>query len=106
MRSPRFTTRWLMALVALVAFSMWARSRFEARRSHFRELVQQYQVKSLTCSVFSYSGPGGAHKAEQMKAHAARMAKPLAYYTEMVEKYEHAVRYPWLPVLPDPPPPQ
>jgi hypothetical protein len=29
----------------------------------------------------------------------------IAYHAEMARKYEHAAKYPWLPVAPDPPDP-
>jgi hypothetical protein len=92
----------MMVVVAIVALSMWAKSQVEARRTHFSQLVRLYSEKSYTASAFAYSGPGGAIMEERRKADEVRRAKALAYYSGLIDKYERAARYPWLPVAPDP----
>jgi hypothetical protein len=32
--------------------------------------------------------------------------RPVEWHDSMARKYEHAARYPWLPVEPDPPAPE
>jgi hypothetical protein len=108
MKMPRvrFTVRSMMVVVALVALSMWAKFQVEARRTYFSQLVRQYNDQRYKASVLAYSGSGGAIMFEErMKADAVRRAKASAYYSDLIRKYERAVRYPWLPVAPDPPKP-
>ena len=104
----RFTVRRMMVAVAIVGVIVggWIEIAKGRRRARFDELSQEYYLRMLNCSVITYSGPGGAHFEELVKAKEARNAKPLAYYAEMFRKYRSAARYPWLPVAPDPAEPQ
>jgi hypothetical protein len=102
----RFKVRSLMVVVAIVALSIWARFQIDARRSDFSELVRYYDDKRMVASAFAYSGPGGAVMERMMKADEARRARASAYYSGLIQKYERAVRYPWLPVAADPPKPK
>ena len=106
MTRVRFTVRSMMVVVAIVALSMWAKFQVEARRTYFSQVVRQYYEKGMVASAFAYSDPGGATMEERMKADAVRRAKASAYYSELIQKYEHAARCPWLPVAPDPPEPK
>jgi hypothetical protein len=60
----------------------------------------------MVASAFAYSGPGGAIMEERLKADEVRRAQASAYYIDLIQKYERAARYPWLPVAPDPPEPE
>jgi len=102
----RFKVRSMMVVVAIVALSIWATFQIDARRTHFSHLVQGYYERRLAASAFAYSGPGGAVMERLMKAEEARRAEASAYYTGLIQKYERAARYPWLPVAPDAPNPK
>ena len=39
------------------------------------------------------------------EALGARIEAAISYHAALFRKYERAARYPWLPVAPDPPPP-
>ncbi len=108
MRPPRvrFKMRSMMVIVAVVALSIWAKFQVNARRTYFSQLVTHYYEKKYAFSTFAYSGPGGAIMKERLKADEVRRAKASVYYSNLIEKYERASRYPWLPVDPDPPKPE
>ena len=103
MRWPRarLTLKSMMVVVAIIACSIWAWIQVEARRTHFRQLVGQYNDKRGVALSFSYSGPAGAVMEERLRVDAIRRAKASAYYSELIQKYERAARYPWLPVAAD-----
>ncbi len=95
MRWPRFRVRTLLVLVVLAGVSiggcvLWQRSVEYRRRAD------------------GYADPGyigfmtGWSPAEVERYNVARKA----YFAEMARKYDRAARYPWLPVAPDPPPPE
>ena len=105
MRPPRMTTRWWMIAVVVVG---WA-CMLEHRRRSFTALAAYHQSKLAVMEVdietskgirrhWYLDQTGYAMTADELKA--AEWHKPLA------EKYRHAARYPWLPVEPDPPPPE
>jgi hypothetical protein len=106
MRHPRFTVRRLMVAVAVVGVIGGGWIEGERRRARFRELVKVYTLQVMNYSAIMYSGPGGEHFEKYVRDRRAKNAKPLAYYTEMLRKYQFAARYPWLPVAPDPPEPE
>jgi len=85
---PRFTVRRLMFAVAIVAFlfGMADRSR---RFSAIAGLYSQRSQASVTTP-------------DQVR----RRARWNAYRVAMYRKYRRAARYPWLPVEPDPLPPE
>ena len=91
----------MMVVVAIIACSIWAWFQVEARRSRFRQLAGQYTQKRAVALSFSYSGPAGAVMEERLRVDAIRRAKASAYYSELIQKYERAARYPWLPVAAD-----
>jgi hypothetical protein len=101
----RFTVRSLMVVVAVVALSIWAKLQLDARSTYFRQLVARYYDKRYAAAAFGYSGPGGAIMEARLKADEVRRAKASAYYSNLIQKYERAARYPWLPVASDPPKP-
>jgi hypothetical protein len=45
-------------------------------------------------------------KEKVIRAESDKIRKVAAYRTAMRKKYQHASRYPWLPVAPDPPEPK
>lgn len=86
---PRFTVRWLMIAVAIVAvvlgLSRWLWNRSVA----FRAIADVHN----------------AHRMGSIPMHTGNLPW-LMYHIEMEKKYDRAARYPWLPVAPDPPEPQ
>jgi hypothetical protein len=86
MKLPRFTTRRMMVVVAIVAISMAATFRWYDLHSKAKAYAWWAAI-----SPMNFKGSKGE-----------RMA---AYYTLLRVKYERAARYPWLPVAPDPPEP-
>ena len=84
MRLPRLTTRRLMVLVAVAAILAAGAVEGERRRARFHELAVYYSWRLLRSST----------------------ARHGAYFAMMRQKYLRAARYPWLPVPPDPPPPE
>jgi hypothetical protein len=94
MRLPRLTIRRLMIAIALVGalltlvlnFPDWA----DGRRTRFGRTGFEHAGKYVALSRM----PSGAN------------ARLLKYHDYMRRKYHLAYRYPWIPVLPDPPEPE
>jgi hypothetical protein len=88
---PRFSVRWLMILVAVVAVAMplvpRARKWADRRSKEFRRLSAIHEIEEIIGKV----------NAEPTRE---------SYHKELAAKYEWASRYPWLPVWPDPPEPK
>jgi hypothetical protein len=102
MRLPRMTTRRWMLAVAVVALLMGIvgeaiRELRLARR--YGEFARGYRFGLDLNRGERVAIPGGFIQS----AGSPRLAD---YYAEMYWKYERASRYPWLPVEPDPPPPE
>jgi hypothetical protein len=93
MRLPRMTTRRWMIAVAVVGIVLGVTIE---RRNRFRTIAAHHQAefKKLVSQghLFPFPGSGDA------------VWRPLEWHESMRLKYEHAARYPWLPVDPDPPP--
>jgi hypothetical protein len=91
---PRFTVRSLMFAVAvlavllglILAYPDWA----DRRRARFERTGYKH---AWTYEAFGRSPSLGD-------------VRRLAYHDLMRKKYHNAVRYPWMPVMPDPPEPQ
>ena len=80
----RFTVRWMMVAVVIVAVI----SAVLARAARFRELAHYHGTK-----VAFVSPP-------------SPLVTKTLYHLKMVEKYLFHARYPFLPVAPDPPEPE
>lgn len=113
---PRMTTRrWMIVIVALAAL-FWVAvevPRLSTLRSLYLGVAEKYgywetRFNGLIAirqdldyyAVWQPRGP------EPSPARLARMKAMAAYYGMMRKKYERAARYPWLPIEPDPPPPE
>jgi hypothetical protein len=110
------TRRWMVA-VAVVAVAIglmigggaW----LQQRRDYFLSLARSHQneVTSSTARGEALKsrigGTSGMSNEEIM--HLYRRYEQITdradHHASLVRKYEHAARYPWLPVEPDPPPP-
>src|SRR5262245_6341618 len=110
MRLPRFTTRRLMVLVAMVALclsgGLWtARMLRERDRRLQRAALHSRGLAAIAlesargqASLRRFPRPDG----EQSTHDFLRRNRPwIAYHEGMRAKYLRAARYPWLPVGPD-----
>jgi hypothetical protein len=88
MRLPRLrlTVRRLMLAVAVVALVIWLGRIYQLRQMYLEKFLDnELALLQLDSGISCYTE-------DHMKWHQA-----------MRQKYEHAARYPWLPVEPDPP---
>ena len=99
MRLPRFTTRRLMVLVAVVAFAlgMWG---LKERRNERLVRRDSYSVRVRRHRIIKQDSENFGRPLHQFWQHR------LDYFEDMERKWERAARYPWLSVPPDPPPPE
>jgi hypothetical protein len=107
MRLPRMTTRRWMIAVAVVGLLMggavvgyrlmlWHDSFLALATDHGHTGFLYRFLREDLCL-----GEARAESAEQ-----AALGRRAAYHEALAEKYRRAARYPWLPVEPDPPPPE
>ena len=91
---PRVTVRRLMVVVAIV--SLFVRVPIE-RHLRFSRLARFHEIESMKVAVAVTPRRPGT---------TAIMLTGIGWWHFKMElKYEFVPRYPWLPVLPDPPPP-
>lgn len=86
MRGSRFSIRWLMALVAIVALLFGGMILIRSRRAAFLK-----RSGELRWSEYVERHGGSPEAAD--------------YCDRLARKYEYAARHPWLPVALDPPEP-
>jgi hypothetical protein len=131
----RFTVRVALLGVALAGSSMWI-ARLVGLSRQYRERADGYRVRMrfafLDDPTWAGRANGPAEAAGRPLATGGRLPRPRegaearryaegvfplprytapssalrSYYRDMIEKYERAARYPWLPVAPDPPEPE
>jgi hypothetical protein len=103
-RLPRvgFTVRRMMVAVAVggVTLGCWIEVLRIAR------LASDFRSKALACAQGEKFCRACLAKGTPAFAGWGSWQERLAYFTAMKDKYEHAARYPWLPVPPDPPEPE
>lgn len=100
----RFTVRRISVVVAVIALALGGYRWGEERRQSFAILAHNHYkitLLSLDLAVAERLGqpPPSQEAARLIRAQVARSRL-------LAEKYEHAARYPWLPVAPDPPEPK
>ena len=115
MRLPRMTTRrWIVAVaVAVIGLTIGGGVWLKQRRDYFLSLAQSHQkeVDSSTARGKAlksrFDSTSGMTIEEIMHLHRDydRMTDRADHHASLARKYEHAARYPWLPVEPDPPEP-
>ena len=120
---PRFTTRRLMLIVALVAGAFGAteglRRRSQALRS--RSLYHKGEGMGTADELTPFPerwrhvtpfrpwlepAPLTAEEDQVISAWRQSNKRRLAYHVAMYQKYEQAAARPWLPIAPDPPEPK
>ncbi len=116
MRLPRMTTRRWMVVVAIsamvIAASLWV-SRALLRAQEYRRLAIVHLAFGNLCFgeageyryAADHSRASDRRDRDELQMIEAHQLKLANYHHDMARKYEHAARYPWLPVEPDPPPP-
>jgi hypothetical protein len=108
MRRTRFRLRTLMIAVAVVSIPLAVWATIEARRVRFLRAAA-YHKSQIICiiaySVGDGTGRGVFHSTPQGEIVSdARVAYDL-WRVQLWMKYEKAAEHPWMPVAPDPPPP-
>jgi hypothetical protein len=76
---------------------------------HARRMSAIYEEKAFWCGLMRGESPyptAGAHSPSETVRLIVLTNRRTEYWTQMEAKYRWAARYPWVPVLPDPPPPQ
>lgn len=114
MRLPRMTTRrWMIAvaavaiLIQIVRLSATSYDRWQSAYSHqlFADTMRT-NVDAIRRWIARSSSQGAPSAAiAEEKAALARDQEWAEYCAGLATKYRRAARYPWLPVEPDPPPP-
>jgi hypothetical protein len=101
MHLPRMTTRRLMIAVAAIGLTLGGAVevyrlayRLRLRYDDFLDRAQWHSGIVFTWNAGWRNTPSGA------------TSRRIAYHAAMAEKYRQAARRPWLPVEPDPPPPE
>ena len=113
MRLPRMTTlRWMIAVVVIGLMIGGGALLIRQRRDYFLILAESHQkeaassmtrvtaLKSRLASTSEMSTEIG-----QLYRDYERVMDRADHHAAMAHKYEHAARYPWLWVKPDPPEP-
>jgi hypothetical protein len=111
MRRPRMTTRRWMLVVAVVGLLFWTGRLLASWRDlrlrsehHAAELVtlDQYLIPALEFRRKMGYFPGCGLTQIALED----WCKEAEWHRQLKAKYDHAARYPWLPVEPDPPEPE
>jgi hypothetical protein len=87
----RFTVRWMMVAVMVAAVGLGMLAWVGRRTAAFRDRAERLGVQWMRLNYVS-STP----RIERLKIHCAALR----------QKYDRALRYPFLPVPPDPPEPE
>jgi hypothetical protein len=88
-----------MVVVAVVGLACGVTVLLRERRERFARMALQHSGARLL--AWPSCQPPDAH--ERQRLLSKRFA---AWHAEMARNYQHAARYPWLPVAPDPPKPE
>jgi hypothetical protein len=113
MRLPRMMTRWWMAAVAVIGLTIGGGVWLKQRRDYFRLLAQSHQKEVAASKARGealksrFGGTSGMSDEEIMHLYRNYdlMMDRAAHHAAMTRKYQHAARFPWLLVEPDPPEP-
>jgi hypothetical protein len=113
MRIPRMTTRRWMVAVAVIGLLVGGGVRLKRRRDYFLSLARSHaqkmpsftaEGKALRSRFGGTSGMSG-EEIVLLSRDFDRMMNRADHHAALRRKYEHAARYPWLPVEPEPPEP-
>jgi hypothetical protein len=115
MRLPRvrFTVRWLMVAVAIVAlaFPLFRMARFYRMHLHaalsHREWEKFHALELKNVALTEYAPSVSPQRRREMTEQSiSRARNRQRYHAELKRKYERAATHPWDPVEPDPPMPE
>jgi hypothetical protein len=112
MRPPRLRLRTLLIAVAVAGMvlgeGLMIQRRARLRATSARHAAQEQMWTTLAAAAgqrpsrrVDWSYRGVRRQTDQGRCRAAA-----DYHARLARKYDRAARYPWLPVAPDPPPPQ
>jgi hypothetical protein len=104
MNPSRLTLRHLLFLVTLAGLALGL-SGWMRRRAEFSSRTA-YHAKQYRVLLAHLAGARGMRRGRGMASPDPSELASVRYHFKMAEKYEHAARYPWLPVEPDPPEPK
>ena len=104
MRMPRvrFTVRWMMVVVAIVAAIVLTAIFLNRRSDEFWGRAAYHQGGEAMSRAVAFRARR-LNDDVRLIAHAEQME---AHHRALKLKYERAARHPWLPVAPDPPEPE
>jgi hypothetical protein len=108
MRLARMTTRrWMLAVVvvALAGYQMRGRAAHYRLRAEKHAKVE-YRYRQLASRLPLMNPADFEGFCGTMTRGILDSPRLAEYYSDLRRKYEHAARYPWLPVDPDRPAPQ
>ena len=114
MRRFRFSLRWMLVAVATVALLLGMES-MRRRRKSFSELATAYASSRVAWEAEAESDAAAARdfqhfgfrQGAETIAQLGELHRAQARYCDrLATKYRSAARYPWLPVVPDPPEPK
>src|SRR3954469_25325987 len=107
MRIPRFRVRTLMIAVAVVAVALGA-GRRRQRAPTFLQRAAEFAERETTSWLMVEASCRRNPLPGLIVVHEDPMRHRwwALYLGRLRRKYERAARYPWLPVPPDPPPPE
>jgi hypothetical protein len=104
--SVRFTVRRMMITVAVVALWLIPIT-FMERQHRFRRLAQYHRDAGGGPFFISLLSPEGEAYLNELGRKASLLSpERLKWHRELADKYGQAAARPWLPVSPDPPPPE
>lgn len=104
MRAPRFRLRTLMLAVAIVAVALAADVCYR-RHAAFGLRAEQCR-RGASAAYMSEQAARLRNRFDHDPRTTAAFFQRAEYYEALGAKYQRAARYPWLPVAPDPPPPE
>ena len=109
MPSPRMTTRRWMIAVAVVSLPLWG-TQMRERHRELREIAARHALEERMNRYLLDTAPVDGNVAgvaeERLQMIRERWLRSANYYAAFARKYERAARRPWLPVPPDPSPPE
>jgi hypothetical protein len=110
MSTPRFRLRTLLIAVAVVGVVLGAgmmrrrRSILHEKAAHHRAIGRRQAAKVRGIEELARAATT-AREAAETRADARVEARIGEYHAALARKYQRAAARPWLPVAPDPPPP-
>src|SRR4051812_3987507 len=102
MRWPRMRVRTLMIAVVLAAIVLMGYVLRERRSRYLQRAGAHAQAEFLAHVVHTSFKPHVSLEERRRISRAMNSPAKADYHSPLKEKYEHAARYPWLPVPPDP----